>query len=101
MFFLNYTFLNLEIFIIIIFVRFIFSKFIFENRKLFLTLYQKTSTDVDVQYLRRLSGAIFVKMNYVFLFGHKGLTVISHDFWITFTFDSSLGILLQSKSSFE
>ena len=47
--------------------------------------------------LRRLSVAIFVKMSSVFLFGHKELTVISQDFWVTFAFDSSLGILLQSK----
>ncbi|WZZ46753.1 hypothetical protein YC2023_043012 [Brassica napus] len=31
----------------------------------------------------------------------EGLTVISQGFWVSFAFDSSLGILLQSKSSFE
>ena len=40
-------------------------------------------------------------MSYVFLFGEKGLAVISQGFWVTSAFDSSLGILLQSKSSFE
>ena len=38
-----------------------------------------------------------VKISSVFLFGHKGLAVISQDFWVTFAFDSSLGILLQSN----
>ena len=40
-------------------------------------------------------------MSSIFLFGHKGLTVISQGFYVTFAFDSSLDILLQSKSSFE
>ncbi|WZZ61145.1 hypothetical protein YC2023_061252 [Brassica napus] len=31
----------------------------------------------------------------------EGVAVISQSFWVTFAFDSSLGILLQSKSSFE
>ena len=58
----------------------------------------------DSQYLRRLrrlSEAIFVKMSYDFLFGHKGLTIISQAFYISFAFDSSLSIILYLKSSFE
>ena len=35
------------------------------------------------------------------MFGHKELPVISQIFWVTFAFDSSLSIFLQSKSSFE
>ena len=55
----------------------------------------------NLRRLRRFSRAIFVKMSSVFLFGHKGLAVISQGFWVTFAFDSSLSILLQSKSSYE
>ena len=35
------------------------------------------------------------------MFSHKGLAIISQGFWVTFAFDSSLSILMQSKSSFE
>ena len=38
---------------------------------------------------------------FFFFFGHKGLNEISQSFWVTFTFDSSLDTLLQSKSSFK
>ena len=40
-------------------------------------------------------------MSSVFLFGHKGLAVISQCFWVSFAFDSSLGIILYLKSSVE
>ena len=40
-------------------------------------------------------------MSSVFLFGHNEMAVISQNFWVTFEFDSSLDILLRSKSSFE
>ena len=58
----------------------------------------------DLQYLRRLrrlSGAIFVKMSFGFLFDHKELTVISQGFYVSFAIDSSLTIVLHLKSSFE
>jgi len=54
----------------------------------------------NIRRLRRFSGAIFVKMSSVFLFGHKGLTVISQDFYVSFAFDSNFGIILQSNASF-
>ena len=54
----------------------------------------------DLQNLIRLYEIIFVKLNSGFLFGHKAL-VISLAFWVTFAFDSSLGILLRLKSRFE
>ena len=46
-------------------------------------------------------GNICKKMAYVILFGYKGLAVISQDFYVSFAFDSSFGILLQSNASFE
>src|SRR5690606_31550159 len=87
---------HLQMFIITLFQFFTYQNIFYKIYKLFLRSRRLNSEDS-----RRLTGVINVKTNSVFLFGHKGFVVISLTFWVTFVFDSSLGILLYSKSSFE
>ena len=79
------------------------SKCFLKNLKLFL----RSTIPEDFHGRRRPTVSQKTFRGYIrknklcFLFGHKRLAVILQDFWVTFAFDSSSTILLQSKSSFE
>ena len=82
---------------------------IFPHKNIFYKIYKLFLRSYYMRRLTKLQKTCktsedftrFVKINSEFLFGHNELVVISVTFWITFAFDSSLGIFFWLKSSFK